>query len=128
MTIVVVMAPSPPWALLEIGLVLALVLNTLLGRRGRWHHLWIEAREIAERLRVAMPIHAAGSRLTPTYGEAPSWTGWYVRALLRQEGLRAARLDEEQTKAAWKQLHALLADQRAYHSATARASGRCTGG
>ncbi|MES2293202.1 MAG: hypothetical protein V4527_07900 [Pseudomonadota bacterium] len=119
-TIAVVWAPPSPWSLIEIGLVLALVLNTALGRRGRWHHLWIEAREIAERLRVATPIHAVGSRLAPSYGEASSWTGWYVRALLRQVGLRSAVLNGAQTEAVRKGLHALLEDQRAYHSATAR--------
>lgn len=118
-TIAVVWAPPPPWTLIEIGLVLALVLNTQLGRRGRWHHLWIEAREIAERLRVAMPIYAAGSRLAPSYGEAPSWTGWYVRAFLRQAGLRSAILDHAQTQAVRANLHALLEEQRMYHAATA---------
>ncbi|MEO8894639.1 MAG: hypothetical protein ABI450_02025 [Rhizomicrobium sp.] len=118
-TIAVVWAPAAPWTLIEIALVLGLVLNTQLGRRGGWHHLWIEAREIAERLRVAAPIHAVGSRLAPTYGEAPSWTGWYVRALLRQAGLRSAILDDAQTQAVYSDLHALLEDQRAYHTATA---------
>jgi hypothetical protein len=118
-TIAVVWAPPPPWTLIEIGLVMVLVLNTQLGRRGRWHHLWIEAREIAERLRVAMPIYAAGSRLAPSYGEASSWTGWYVRALLRRAGMRGVVLDEAQTETVRKNLHALLEHQRAYHAATA---------
>jgi hypothetical protein len=119
-TTIVVVALPPPLSLVEIVLVLILIFNTALGRRGRWHHLWIEAREIAERLRVATPLHAAGSRLTPAYGEAPSWTGWYVRALLRRAGLRHAVLDRATVETTRKDLHALLEDQRAYHSATAR--------
>jgi hypothetical protein len=119
-TIFVVMALPPPWSGVEIVLVLILIFNTLLGRRRGWHHLWIEAREIAERLRAAVPLQAAGSRLTPSYGEASNWTGWYVRALLRQAGLRHAVLNDDALGAMWKSLHGLLEDQKTYHSATAR--------
>lgn len=119
-TTIVVVALPPPLSLVEIMLVLILIFNTALGRRGGWHHLWIEAREIAERLRVAMPLYATGSRLAPVYGEAPSWTGWYVRALLREAGLRRAVLDHATIAATWKDLRALLENQKTYHSVTAR--------
>lgn len=119
-TIFVVMALPPPWSAVEIILVLILILNTALGRRRGWHHLWIEAREIAERLRAAAPLQAAGSRLTPSYGEASNWTGWYVRALLRQAGLRHGVLNDDALRSMWKSLHALLEDQKAYHSVTAQ--------
>ena len=119
-TIFVVMALPLPWSAIEIAIVLILIFNTVMGRRGRWHHLWIEAREIAERLRVATPLHTLGSRLTPSYGEASNWTGWYVRALLRQVGLRNAAFNEDELRSVWKNLHALLEDQKIYHAATAK--------
>jgi len=92
-TILVALEFRPPASAIEIGLVIFLVINTSRGRKGRWHELWIEAREVAERLRVAMLIHIVGSRPELPFGDAPAWTSWYVRAMVREAGLRHAVLD-----------------------------------
>lgn len=68
-------------------LVLILIFNTGLGRRGGWHHLSDRGPGDRRTLAGRHVPYATGSRLTPVYGEAPSWTGWYVRALLLGSGL-----------------------------------------
>ena len=60
------------------------------GRRWRWHHRWVEAREVAEQFGVALPLWTLGLRPASFPGEEPTWTGWYIRALVRMQGLRAA--------------------------------------
>jgi hypothetical protein len=47
-----------------------------------------------------------------------TWTGWYVRALLRDLGLCAARLDAVRLASVQEALRALVEDQRAYHERT----------
>jgi hypothetical protein len=104
---------------LEIVVVALLVYNTSRGRKGRWHKLWIETREVAERLRACMLIHALGSRPALPFGDVPAWTSWYVRAQVRQAGLRNALLDRGGLTAACQALLSFLEGQKAYHQATA---------
>ncbi len=119
-TVVVALALQPPWSALEICLVALLVYNTSRGRKGRWHKLWIEAREVAERLRASMLIYAIGSRPELPLGDAPAWTTWYVRAHLRQVGLRPAVLDHAGLTAIRQSLLSFLEGQQAYHYITAK--------
>jgi hypothetical protein len=119
-TILVALELPPPASAIEIGLVIFLVYNTTRGRKGRWHELWIEAREVAERLRLATLIHTVGSRPSLPFGDAPAWTTWYVRAMVREAGLRNAVLDQNALTALQQAIISLLRDQRAYHQATAR--------
>jgi len=119
-TVVVALALQPPWSALEICLVALLVYNTSRGRKGRWHKLWIEAREVAERLRASMLIYAIGSRPELPSGDATAWTTWYVRAQARQAGLRHAVLDPDGLTAVRQSLLSFLEGQQAYHHATAK--------
>ena len=59
----------------------------------QWHGRWVEAREVAERLRTALPLWALGLRPAFFPGEEPTWTGWYARAAVRMQGLRAGNLN-----------------------------------
>lgn len=118
--IVLAISHSPFWILVEFGLVLALIFNTTLGQKSHWHLRWIEAREVAERLRVAAPMCEIGTRPFGPFGETPTWTSWYVRAKSREAGLRSGSLDEIGLQTARNSLVELLAGQRKYHETTAR--------
>ena len=75
-----------------IGLIL---FNTMRGWRVGWHRRWFEAREVAERLRTALPLWALGIRPATFFGQEPTWTGWYARAIVRSQGMRNARQNSE---------------------------------
>ncbi|HEY5048550.1 MAG TPA: hypothetical protein VII49_11085 [Rhizomicrobium sp.] len=119
-TIAAVALTDPPWTALEIALVFILVVNTTVGQRRYWHHRWIEAREVAERLRIAAAMHAIWTRSFGHFGEASTWTGWYARAKLREAGLRSGSLDASHLEAARQSLLAPLRDQRDYHAQSCR--------
>ncbi|HWE05340.1 MAG TPA: hypothetical protein VG274_01445 [Rhizomicrobium sp.] len=108
-----------PWSAIELVLVTFLVVNALVGYKRRWHHRWIESREVAERLRVAAPMHALATRAPGPFGTAPTWPAWYARAISREAGLCRGRLDKEGLAAARRGLQALLNTQAAYHQTTA---------
>src|SRR5207253_10189896 len=78
--------------LLEIALISLMIVNTWLGGRWRWHRRWFEAREMAERLRIALPLWVLGLRPKSFPGEEATWTGWYVRAMVRVQGMRSGDL------------------------------------
>jgi hypothetical protein len=111
---------DPPWSLIGIALVFILVVNTVVGQKGHWHRRWIEAREVAERLRIAMPMRAIGTRSFGPFGDASTWTTWYVRAKLRENSLRSGMLTADGLTEARQSFLALLGNQRNYHAATAR--------
>jgi hypothetical protein len=107
----------PKWllVLLEIICIVAVLLNTSLGYRRDWHRRWIEAREVAERLRVALLLWTLAVRSSPFSREEPSWTGWYVRALLHEQGMRPGSLDGQGLYSARKVLVSLLEGQCNHH-------------
>jgi hypothetical protein len=104
---------------IEIVLIVCVVGNTLLGRYFQWHKRWVEARELAERLRVALPLWTLGLRPASFPGEEPTWTGWYARAVVRTQGLRCADLSAKKLDDERSVLLALLKDQRSYNHANA---------
>ena len=109
-----------PWLVrIEIGLILIVLVNTWLGWRRQWHRRWLEGRELAERLRVAMLLWMLGLRIDGANGAEPTWTGWYARAAARAQGLRHARLDDAGVVAAREAAANLLDDQCGYHATTA---------
>jgi hypothetical protein len=118
-TILAILSPAPPWSIIEILLVALLIFNTMRGQKKHWHPLWFEAREVAERLRAAAPLYAIGARSILPRGEIAAWTGWYVRALLRQAGLHGAVLDAAGIAAAAGSLRSFLQGQKDYHTLTA---------
>lgn len=76
----------------ELILIVSVVVLTMVGRWRQWHHRWVEAREVAERLRGALPLWALGLRPGFFPGEEATWTGWYTRAVVRMQGLRSGRI------------------------------------
>jgi hypothetical protein len=113
---------SPPsrWSFgIEIALISFVVLNTIFGRYFGWHTKWVEAREVAERLRVASMLWVLGIRPWAFAGEEPAWTGWYVRALVRAEPLRSCVFDPRRVESARTATVNILRDQCKYHDSNA---------
>ncbi|TMJ03533.1 MAG: hypothetical protein E6G97_10455 [Alphaproteobacteria bacterium] len=107
----------PKWFFVtaEVMCICAVLFNTMVGHRRDWHRRWVQPREVAERLRVALPLWALGTRPVSFPGEEPSWIGWYVRALVRQLGLRSGSLMGDEWTKAKGSLTELLQHQCNYH-------------
>jgi hypothetical protein len=108
-------------AVIEFFLIAFVVGNTILAWILHWHPRWFEARELAERLRAALPLWTLGLRPAFFPGEEPTWTGWYARAVVRAQGLRAGVLGADGLAAERGVLLTLLTRQCGYnHSNAAR--------
>ena len=106
--------------MIEIALIILVLGNTVLGRRIGWHMRWLEAREIAERMRVAILFWILGAQPPAFFGEEPAWTGWYARAIIREQGMRRGRLDRDGMSAARAAMLHVLEQQHEYHRSNAR--------
>ncbi|MCP4383493.1 MAG: hypothetical protein GY798_19100 [Hyphomicrobiales bacterium] len=107
-------------AVLQIGFVGLVLINTSLGRSRDWHGRWRDAREAAERIRGAIPLWLLGEVEDNGRSTGPAWPAWYTRAHLRALGLRPGALDRKPLEAARQVLIALADGQSGYHQATAR--------
>ncbi len=104
-----------PWfVLLELGFVTAVGVVAYLAVRRQWHHRWLEARELAERLRIAWIFWMLGAWPRNLTSAQRSWPGWYARAVTRAQPLFSADLGAvlPDARAA---LAALVEDQWRYH-------------
>lgn len=87
---------------LELGVIAVIVVNTVFGRRRRWHQRWIDYRQLAEHIRhirFLAPLGLSVPELRgPAHSEATtpgnSWIAWHLRAIVRQLGAPSVRLDE----------------------------------
>jgi hypothetical protein len=72
--------------LIELLFILLILLITLAGKRRQWHRRWLETRRLAEFLRVAAAMAAAGggAPIAPDEDQGSGWTEWYARASLRE--------------------------------------------
>jgi hypothetical protein len=102
--------------MVEAALLAFIFMNTYVGRKRDWHSRWRESREVAERIRaaellwlVALPPNVS------TLSEA-TWTGWYVRTLMRGLGLAAGTLDDARLDEVRRTLLSVVESQRAYHA------------
>jgi hypothetical protein len=105
---------------MEIGLIVSVVATVIIGHVSRWHHRWVEAREVAERLRAALPLWTLGLRPAFFPGEEPTWTGWYARAVVRMQGLRTGSLAGSDLSAERTVLLDVLTGQCEYNHANTR--------
>jgi hypothetical protein len=108
----------------EAVLIGLIVFNTVAGWRGGWHRRWFEAREVAERLRTALPLWALGIRPATFFGQEPTWTGWYARAIVRSQGMRNAGQNSNWLADAHSTLQKVLDDQCSYHVKSAEQMGK----
>jgi hypothetical protein len=107
------------FVVVELLLIAFVLTNTFIGRRRAWHRRWFESREVAERLRIALAFWALGARPRGFSGEQPTWTGWYARAIVREQRPLSAALDFNGLATARAMLVALLNEQCRYHRSTA---------
>ncbi len=100
---------------LELLFVGGLVTLVWIARKNQWRRRWLEAREVAERLRVAMPFWMAGIWPHSLSAYQPAWTGWYAQAILREQPVFFGDLPGRlpQAKAL---LRSVVDDQYNYHS------------
>jgi hypothetical protein len=105
---------------IEIFLILVVLGNTIVGRKLRWHMRWMEAREVAERMRVAILFWILGAQPRAFFGEEPAWTGWYARAIVREQGMRPGHLNRDGMSDARAAMLDVLEDQHNYHRKNAR--------
>jgi hypothetical protein len=110
-----ILSQSHWWPGIEIALIILVLGNTMIGRRVGWHQRWLEAREIAERMRVAILFWILGAQPPAFFGEEPAWTGWYARAIIREQGMRRGRLNLDGMSAARKAMLGVLRQQHEYH-------------
>lgn len=104
-----------PFVIVEVLLIGFLLANTALGRRRDWHRRWLESREIAERLRVALPMRQLFTVQFEGSAHPSSWTAWYARAVLREAGLPQGDLKFGAIPGGITSLKAMLKSQRKYH-------------
>jgi hypothetical protein len=105
---------------LELAALLAIVINTRLGLRGKWHEKWLEFRHLAERCRVlAMALPLGEPLLRFENGEraggVPDWVRWRSRAAVRAVGMPTLLIDDAQVAAMRARLIMEIEGQRKYH-------------
>lgn len=82
--------PKWPFALIEFGLLLAIVAVTATGRRQRWHSRWFQTRRVAEYLRHAPILLLAGTARPAgrwPRGKDSDWPERHARQVIAQAGL-----------------------------------------
>ncbi len=107
-----------PFVIVEVILVALILANTWAGRSRDWHGRWLEARELAERLRAGLPLWLLGQRARAFSGGEPTWTGWYARTHFRALGLHARVFNEGTLSAIKDTIAAIVDDQCRYHAVT----------
>lgn len=111
----------------ELLFILLIVLSYNRANKGSWHKRWLSCRSLAEHLRV-LDFMAAIGRTTPEfrpplYNSGPDplirWAEWHFRAIVRELGLRNARVDAPFLARASARLQQVLGDQARFHESTA---------
>ncbi|HEX4742041.1 MAG TPA: hypothetical protein VH353_11980 [Caulobacteraceae bacterium] len=111
------------FALVEFGLLAAILAVTFVGQRRRWHGRWFETRRVAEYFRHAPILLLLGvGRPTGRWprGTETSWPEWYARHGLRDLGLPRVRVSADYLRGALEGLLLVhVIQQRDYHRAKA---------
>ena len=108
------------FAAIELALLLAIVLNTSIGRRRQLHSRWFETRRAAEYLRHSPILASLG--FTRSKGEWPQamgnpWPEEYAQNVARSVSLPEARVDEAYLRTALSALRDHhIEGQRRYHN------------
>jgi hypothetical protein len=104
--------------LLGLACAALIYINTFAGNLRNWHKRWMEAREVAERLRAGLPVWLLGEKPKNLDGEL-TWVEWYVRANYRVLGVCPGALNLQRLSAIKTALADLLGRQANYHAASA---------
>ena len=102
---------------LEIAFIVLIVTIVLGADWRKWRRRWLEAREVAERMRLAETFWTMGVWPHALSVAQPAWTGWYVRSVLREQPVFHGDLSRSMPDIK-RQLAWLIADQMFYHAKT----------
>ncbi len=108
-----------PLTVVQLVIVIVVLANTAVATRRDWHGRWRETRELAERMRAAVPCWLLGQVRYDAPGREPTWTGWYARAHLRALGLWSGDLDATRLAEVKQTISEFVASQRGYHARSA---------
>ena len=117
-------------AVAEFGLILAIMLNTRVGVKARWHQRWLDYRQLAERLRPMRSLKLLGIAAPDPPGSAAEpvarrWIDWYAAGVWRTMGCPSGHIDRGCAQALTRAIAAQeIAPQIAYNRASAEQSER----
>ena len=85
-------------AAVEFAVVLAILVNTWVGLRRRWHQRWLDYRQLAERLRPMRSLKLLGIASPDAPGSAAEpvarrWIDWYAAGVWRTMGCPSGSID-----------------------------------
>jgi len=117
------MAPTLKFdfALGELIITLAIILNAHIGTRNEWHRRWLDYRQLAERLRPMRSLKLLGVAAPDAPGTATNpvprrWIDWYASGIWRAMGCIAGSITEERATLLGKAIaQHEIAPQVAYH-------------
>jgi hypothetical protein len=87
------------FAIAEIIVTVAIILNALVGNRNAWHRRWLDYRQLAERLRPMRSLKVLGIAAPDPPGTRTNpvprrWIEWYANALWRAMGAPGGVIDK----------------------------------
>ncbi len=109
------------FAVLELVITFAIILNASIGSRNEWHRRWLDYRQLAERLRPMRSLKLLGIAApdppgTPTNPMPKRWIDWYASGIWRAIGCPAGTIDVGRAASLAKAIAAFeVAPQVAYH-------------
>lgn len=106
----------------ELLTITLIVLRTRSANRSAWHRRWIDARHLAELVRLLPMAAALGdlSLLRHSEDEVKGCHSWYARSTAREIGICAGKIDRERVTLVKQQAMALIEDQIRYHKINAQ--------
>lgn len=106
----------------ELLTIIVIVVRTREANRLGWHRRWIDARHLAELLRLLPLAAALGdlSLLRQGGGKTIASHEWYARATAREIGMSHGVIDAARVTSVRDQALLLIGDQVRYHEANAR--------
>jgi hypothetical protein len=86
------------FAVLEMIITIAIILNAHVGTRSQWHRRWLDYRQLAERLRPMRSLKLLGIAApdppgTETNPVPKRWMDWYASGIWRAIGCPAGSID-----------------------------------
>jgi hypothetical protein len=87
------------FAMLEMLITMAIIVNAAVGSRNEWHRRWLDYRQLAERLRPMRSFKLLGIAApdppgTPTNPIATRWIDWYASGIWRATGCPSGSIDQ----------------------------------
>lgn len=106
----------------ELLTIVIIVVRTREAKRSAWHRRWLDARHLAELLRLLPLAAALGdlSLLRHDGGKPIGSHGWFARATAREIGMSEGHIDSPRVTAVRDQALVLIGDQVRYHEANAK--------